>query len=447
MKRSLILLFLFLPASLAWGQCRPTGARVCVAGDDITQVWVNGAYLGQREFCDGRSGCGPGKLCLPMDLDLIQGPLICLTLRTENNNPTRVYTSWELEVDCEGRPPFVMNSSDPVKSQIRLYWDPNGGGSCGAGAAPLSDESGHSWMLFQYDPASNPFSRTGVPISANTYTAAQIRSAQTGDLLPYLSYDTSANGSGPSQGCGVLYWRQVAAPPHFLPTYSPTPYLTPTPTRSTTPTPTATRSPTPFIPWTPTRTWTRWPTFTPWPRLVPTATPWALPTRAQAWPTLPPMVMPAPRPTDTPIPLPAVPVYAPPVSLPRAAVPTPMPRVQAVPTQVPVQAPQARPQGMPRGLPPAERTETLVFSTFPAAFLVTFDTGPGHYQLEVVDAKLKAVEVIYDHKVTNEQNAWVEWDGKNKMRYDMPVGQYYVVYFKDRKPIKTLPIAKTNPPR
>jgi flagellar hook assembly protein FlgD len=74
---------------------------------------------------------------------------------------------------------------------------------------------------------------------------------------------------------------------------------------------------------------------------------------------------------------------------------------------------------------------------------VTFDAGPGHYQLEVVDAKLKAVKIIYDHGVTNEQNAWVEWDGKDSKRYDVPSGQYYVVYFKDGKPIKSLPIART----
>ena len=89
-----------------------------------------------------------------------------------------------------------------------------------------------------------------------------------------------------------------------------------------------------------------------------------------------------------------------------------------------------------------ERTETLVFSTFPAAFMVTFDQGPGHYQLEVVDSKLKAVKVIYDQVVGSQSYAWVEWDGKNKMKYDVLAGQYYVVYFKDGKPIKTLPIAR-----
>jgi flagellar hook assembly protein FlgD len=90
-----------------------------------------------------------------------------------------------------------------------------------------------------------------------------------------------------------------------------------------------------------------------------------------------------------------------------------------------------------------EREETLVFSVFPAAFLVNFETGPGHYQLEVVDSNLKAVKVIYDHVVTNEPSAWVEWDGKDSKKYDAPAGQYYVVYFKDGKAIKSLPIART----
>jgi hypothetical protein len=141
------------------------------------------------------------------------------------------------------------------------------------------------------------------------------------------------------------------------------------------------------------------------------------------------------------MPLPGLPAYAPPV-VQAPVVVAPAPRVQAAPTQIPIPAGRAPAPSYPKGLPPSERAETLVFSTFPAAFMVTFDKGPGHYQLEVVDAKLKMVKVIYDQVVTTEQNAWVEWDGKNKMRYDVPSGQYYVVYFKDGKAIKTLPVAR-----
>ncbi len=441
--KKLFALFLLLHATaFCSSDCRPMGARICVSGDDRTQIWINGAYIGERDYCDGRSGCGPDKLCLPVPMDHFDGPLICLALRTENLNPTSIFTAWELEVDCEGRLPYVFNSQNALESGSGLYWDPTGGGSCGTGAPPPSDKNGNSWLLFQYATDSSPFRRNGI-IATTTWSTAQLQSAQTGKTLPFLTWDASAAGSGPKQDCGVLYWHLVAAPPHFLPTYTPTVYLTPFLTSTPTPVPTHTHTPRPFYTWTPTRTWTRWPTFTPWPTLRPTSTPQPFPTRKPA-PLLPIQPFPSARPipTSTPFPLPVLPAYAPPVyRLP--SLPTPIPRVQVVPTQVPLRNPNPPAQTRPRGLPPSERTETLVFSVFPAAFLVTFDAGPGHYQLEVVDAKLKAVKIIYDHGVTNEQNAWVEWDGKDSKRYDVPSGQYYVVYFKDGKPIKSLPIART----
>ena len=440
--KKLVALFLLLQApAFASSDCRPMGARICVSGDDRTQVWINGAYIGEREYCDGRSGCGPDKLCLPVSMDHFDGPLICLALRTENLNPTSIFTAWELEVDCEGRPPYVFNSQNALESGSNLYWDPSGGNACGTGAPPPSDKNGNSWLLFQYDTESSPFRRSGL-IASTTWSTAQLQSAQTGKTLPFLSWDASAAGSGPDQKCGVLYWHLVAAPPHFLPTYTPTIHWTAIPTGTFTATPTMTHTPRPFYTWTPTRTWTRWPTFTPWPTWTPTPTPRPIPARAQAWPTLPPpMAWPAPRPTFTPLPLPPLPAYAPPVVQAPIAV-VPAPRVQAAPTQIPIPAGRAPAPSYPKGLPPSERTETLVFSTFPAAFMVTFDKGPGHYQLEVVDAKLKAVKVIYDKVIGDQAYAWVEWDGKNTARYDVLAGQYYVVYFKDGKPIKTLPIAR-----
>src|SRR5581483_11336594 len=231
MKKILSLLALsgLLSPPTLCAQCRPTSAQICVAGDDTTQVWVNGAYIGQKNYCEGGAGCDASKLCMPVPTNLFWGPVVSLALQTTNIGPVRVYSSWKLQIDCSGGKTFVVTNENPVKKGVTLYWDPTGGASCGAGNPPPSDSEGHAWMEFAYNPSPNPFNKTGEVVTANTWSAAQLIDPLTQTIIPYLSYDGGATGSGPGQSCGVLYWRQTSNLPPFLPTFTPTVFLTPTP--------------------------------------------------------------------------------------------------------------------------------------------------------------------------------------------------------------------------
>lgn len=400
-------------------QCEPVSARVCLAGDDTTQVWVNGSFVGSKDYCNLGNGCDPDSLCLPVPLALLPGPQVCLAVETANKNPVMVFSSWELEVDCAGAKPFVVNSGNPAPSGLSLDWDPTGGADCGQGTAPPLDNQGRSWTDLAYQPASSPFTLTGMPVTANTWTAGQTKDALTRVVLPFISYDSAAAGSGPAKGCGILYWRQIAQLPNWIPTATPTVIFTPP--RVFTPTPTFSFTPTRSLP--PPLPWTATPT--PRPRRIPTAVifrrPRAVPTpqarRIRLQPT-PTWVWRRPTPTPTLRPYQAPPALPPPAPLKAAPVPT--------------------------WLPPVDRANTVVFQVPPVEIYVTFADGPGRYQLEVVDAKAVPLRMVFDRKVVGKRDAWVTWDGKNSQGLDMPPGQYFVVFYKDGKPLRSISVIRSG---
>ncbi len=426
------------PLSL-FSQCIPLSAQICVSGNDTTQVWVNGYYVGSKEYCSSADGCDASHLCLPVPIQLLQNPRVCLALKTTTLNPPVVFSSWELEVDCQGAT-FIVNNEETFKAPVALYWDPTGGFNCGQGSPPLSDAQDHNWMDPQYHPASNPFTRAGSFVTADTGPAVQINSDLSGAMLHFISHDATAAGAGPYQGCGILYWRQVAELPGLIPTSTPYVFLTPTPVFTKIPT----LAPKPTLPpWptaTPTETWTHIPTFTPWPTSTPYSPPRSLPTLVTR-PLYVPPLLPAQQPLP-PAQLPMLPariwptptrVWIPPVIV--APLPTwtrtPLPKA-AVKTSPPPTT----------WLPNLDKEHNIVFGSSPAEIYVTFSDGPGLYQLEIVDTQAKAVKVIYNRRVGLEDDAWVEWDGKDAQGRDMPVGQYFVVFFENGKAIRSISIQR-----
>jgi hypothetical protein len=450
MKKVLLALILAAglskPPSLA-AQCVPISAKICVSGDDITQVWVNGSYVGSMDYCASADGCDGSHLCLPVPLKVFQGPQVCLALETTNLNPTMVYTSWELEVDCQGNKSFIVNNEERIKAPPSLYWDPTGGFNCGRGSPPLADANDRNWMDPLYHPASNSFTLPGAIVTADTFTAVPIQSDLPGATLPFVSHDASAAGSGPYQGCGVLYWRQVAYMPAFVPTSTPLVYLTPTatPTLTRTPIPQPTRTPWPTA--TPTKTWTHIPTFTPWPTSTPTFTP---------LPWVPPVIKPysAPPPLPTPLFLPTARPLVPRTEL----QPTPTFRVwippalpQPPPTRTPTPLPKTAPKPVAAPstswLPNLDKDHSVVFHSGTAEIYLTFEDGPGLYQLEIVDARAKPVKVIFNQRIVSRTEAWVEWDGKDEQGQEVPPGQYFVIFFENGKAIRSISVFRsaTNP--
>lgn len=401
------------------GQCAPVSARVCVSGDDTTLVWLNGSFLGSKDYCNLSTGCKPESLCVDVPLPMLRGPQVCLALKTTNVNPVLVFSSWELEVDCAGGKPFVVNNENPAKSGVSLYWDPTGGSKCGLGAPPPVDPRGNSWTDLNYNPASNPFTLTGEPVTTTTWTCAQITDALTGFVIHYVSYDGAAVGSGPTSACGILYWRQIAQLPAWVPTA------------------------TPIVVFTPTKTFT--PTFIP--TAIPTWTPTPLP--PSPTPTLRPRRRATPTPLPTPRPVRAVPtvrrVRVRPTSTYVWVRPTPTwtPLHHAIWTPVPPPVPP-KPTPIPTWLLPLVKAQAIVFQTPPVEIYVTFEDGAGRYQLEVVNERGDPLRLIFDKKIVGEGESWVTWDGKDNQGRDMPIGKYFVIFYKDGKPLRSISVYRSG---
>ncbi len=427
MKKLPVLAFLFslLRPLPVFAQCAPVSARIWESGDDTTQVWVNGSYLGSKDYCNLSSGCSPDSLCFPLPLDKLTGAQVCVAVQTTNVNPVMVFSSWELEVDCSGNKPFVVVSENPARSGISLYWDPTGGSSCGLGHPPPVDGQGNNWTDLAYNPASNPFTLTGEAVTANTWSCAHIKNAFTGIVIPYISYNASAAGSGPTNACGVLYWRQIAKLPVWI--YAPTPaaVFTSTPTCAWTALP----APVPTLT----------PTFTPLPFFTFTPLPTPRPTRT--WTPIPPR-QPIQVPTHTRrLRLKPTPTFA---WLP----PTPTWTYLPLPTWTPLPRPRTqKPTPIPTWLPPLVKAQAIFFQTPPVEVYVTFEDGPGRYQLQVVDAGGNPLEMIFDKQIVAEGDNWATWDGKDGRGQEVAVGQYFIVFYKDGQPLRSISVyrSRTNP--
>jgi hypothetical protein len=432
-------------------RCLPVSAKLCVAGDDITDIWIDGSYLGTKEYCDLRKGCTPDTLCLPVPLQMLPDPEVCLAIKTVNKNPVMVYSSWELEVDCSGDKTFILNSENPARSGVSLYWDPTGGVSCGQGATPPIDGKGRSWTEQSYQPDNNPFTVSGASVTANTWTAAQIKNVRTGMVMSYISYDPNAVGTGAAQACGVLYWRQVGRLPVWIPTATPTVVFTSTKTY----TPTSTFTPS----WTFTTTYT----YTTWPTPTETQTP--LPIHVYI-PRAIPTDTPQPAPTSTPVPIrrirvapTATPVFKPRFSPPvreRSIKIQPTPTfIWIRPTRTPTLVPWLNPTPIPkptRNIPhplpdwlsKLDKAQTILFQTPPVDIYVTFADGPGRYELVIVDGQGNPLATIYNQKVVAQSDAWVTWDGKDSHGSNVRPGKYFAIFYRNGILLRSISVFRSG---
>ncbi len=205
---------LFSVPYLAQAQCVPTGATILSSGDDNTSFWVDGNLIPVTSaYC--QPPCVPTPIVIPgSDFTASLGSTVVFAAATTNVNPSLVFSSYEMEISCQGGGDVVINSSGVTG----FYWDPNGGGgSCGPAATPANDPGGNTWYDSTYNPTSNPFSNSSAVVVGTTYVT-QVFDPITGAVLPFLSYNSSASANS----CGVLYWRQGEVLPTPQPTLGPT---------------------------------------------------------------------------------------------------------------------------------------------------------------------------------------------------------------------------------
>ena len=92
----------------------------------------------------------------------------------------------------------------------------------------------------------------------------------------------------------------------------------------------------------------------------------------------------------------------------------------------------------------AASASTSIFEETPANIYLTYADGPGLYRLIVLDAGGLQVREIFNKKVVAQEGEWVEWDGRGDLGRSLPDGIYSIVFYKDDKILKEIPIRKKD---
>lgn len=380
-----------LPSTVT-AQATPTALTVCAGVDDVADVWVNSAYIGNFAFTQGPT---------PLPCVTVVGPAFLTTngtnlmaVRLRNTNPNQMWATWNLSVDfSDGSAAYWDSSSSGVLSYFALHdcsLDPPPGGPA-------------SWV----DPAFTPAPDWGsaVTVTAGVY-GNLADDPQTGWPLAPLA--TNLDGAS-TDTCDAMFFRQPFAivPLTATPTLSPTPSFTPTPTPTLSWTPTATRTPTATL----TRTWTPTPTQSPTPTDTRTATRTPTPTSTRTWtgtPTWTRTFTPTPTVTNT-----FTITWTPTVT--NTPTVTRTPTVTDTPTIT---------------LTPTITNTPTVTPTFPAGngffvsrnvFCPGFDAGPlllrvstgagGLYSLKVYNSAGEKVRTLRETRTYEGVHEFVFWDG------------------------------------
>jgi hypothetical protein len=90
-----------------------------------------------------------------------------------------------------------------------------------------------------------------------------------------------------------------------------------------------------------------------------------------------------------------------------------------------------------------EEAQTIVFGKPPANIYISFADGPGVYRLEIFDQALHPLRNLFEKKIVAQEDAWVEWDGKDDQGQDVPFGPYLAVYSKDGRELNKIMVVRS----
>ncbi|PKL90837.1 MAG: hypothetical protein CVV21_10605 [Candidatus Goldiibacteriota bacterium HGW-Goldbacteria-1] len=191
---SISLLFAFSVSAA----CNPTAATLCVAVDDIADVWINGQYIDAFTYVNwDETGVQPK--CVTFNPDILDETQNIVAIKVKNLRCCEVWGSWSIEATCSDGTHSCINSDATGASQMRLNFIED------CTQEPAYDSLGNTWWAREYQdagvaPWQNPEVVTGTIYGKIIYDPC------TGQRLQPLSYD--ANSGAETDDCKHLYMRQ-----------------------------------------------------------------------------------------------------------------------------------------------------------------------------------------------------------------------------------------------
>jgi flagellar hook assembly protein FlgD len=76
----------------------------------------------------------------------------------------------------------------------------------------------------------------------------------------------------------------------------------------------------------------------------------------------------------------------------------------------------------------------------PQSFYVSLMDGSGIYQLDVTDDSGEVIQTLLKKTLTGSEEVWVQWDGKDAAGHTLPIKSYSLLYSKDGKIIRKMPL-------
>src|ERR1035437_5501381 len=192
----LMSLFISRPLFSAW--CTPTAATLCVAADDIAQVWINDNFAGSFTYVNwDQTGVYPKCISIPAAWIFDSVPNV-IAIDVRNTRCCEIWGSWTIESMCQDGTHSCLSSDDPG---MMLY---NALTPQPTPSPPPPDGNGKLWWQVQYTAVATPIWQSAV-VDNGTIYGKLIYNPCTGKRLQPLSY--SSGGSGPVPE-NHIYMRQ-----------------------------------------------------------------------------------------------------------------------------------------------------------------------------------------------------------------------------------------------
>ncbi len=172
---------------------------------------MGGSLLGTFNYAGAPGTNGAANpTCMTVSTALLTGAQVCLSVETQNTAPEDNFSSWDLDITCQGG-----NHSEITSSGTGISVDYVSGGN--PSATPIPDGSGNPWYGTGFNGGTTfttTFCSSGV--TASTW-ANPIYNPVTGKVIPFISNNCSGDYST-SNSTGALFWHQCTTLPLPSPT-------------------------------------------------------------------------------------------------------------------------------------------------------------------------------------------------------------------------------------
>ncbi len=177
--------------------CNPTAATLCVAIDDIADVWINSTYMGAFTYVNWDE---PGvPTCITFNPTILAETQNIVAIKVKNLRCCEVWGSWTIEATCSDGSHSCINSDATGDSQMRLDYIQ----SCTE--EPARDGSNREWWEREYQDSGSPPWQNPEVVTGTIY-GKTIFDPCTGQRLMPLSYDATSGAE--TDDCKHLYMRQ-----------------------------------------------------------------------------------------------------------------------------------------------------------------------------------------------------------------------------------------------